>query len=412
MTLDEAVDRALMNNKSLKAAAFDTTAVVFDNYRARSYRYPSLSINSKARFISELQSITTSLFSKEIGSKEQYQTDVTLSVPIFTGGKISSRIRMTKEQLAASRLQFSTIRLQTIHVSKDVYYQLMAADVSVKATEASMVRLDIIRQNVENLYQSGLADSLDILETMLAYETGSRSLSDMKTNFINASDVLKNVIGETNLSIEIVPSKALEIPTKPAYSSQTLSGVAGRPELSRLVHVIKAADEAASERRAAYFPNISGFAGYSYGMPNQDMFNKSWNDYFSAGISLNWSFNLGRETSYAVKSARAKASSLEMSYRAMEEALVLKAKIAYNNTLKSFSSYEIVQRELQFARRKYALAQQKQKEGNLSVNRLLEMEAELTTAEKRYEASIISFYRAENDFLYAIGSDKTTGVTP
>jgi outer membrane protein TolC len=55
------------------------------------------------------------------------------------------------------------------------------------------------------------------------------------------------------------------------------------------------------------------------------------------------------------------------------------------------------------------LAEDKQKAGQMTVNRLLELEAELTETEQQFEAARLKYFAAVTDYLYAVGSDAIWG---
>ena len=87
----------------------------------------------------------------------------------------------------------------------------------------------------------------------------------------------------------------------------------------------------------------------------------------------------------------------------------LMRRVAINNLDHAYRIIEIIEAEVARARKKFELARRKQQEGHLTVNRLLEMEEELTGAELQYRASIIQYYLAETDYLYSVGSPNIYG---
>ena len=70
----------------------------------------------------------------------------------------------------AARANVETRRLETGYQTRRAYLGLMLADVTLKSVQASQKRLDIIKTDIQNLFDNGLADSTDILETDLAYQ--------------------------------------------------------------------------------------------------------------------------------------------------------------------------------------------------------------------------------------------------
>lgn len=407
LTLESAITRALDTDAGLKASGFERSSAEFRMKQASSSRYPVISLDAKARFVNKVQSISTPLFSKEIGSKENYQMDATISVPLYTGGKIGSRIDMTANQYNALDMAWQSKRMETAYRCRRAYFALLAAQAQGEAVAASEQRIRVVATDVKNLHDAGMADSLDLLETDLAREEIRMQISAAETNKQNAAEALKKLIGQFDLHLQKLDS--LPYPQKPMVSDEEVAGLLKRPELEQLSYMELAAQDAVMVSRAGYFPDISTFAGYSYGKPNQDIFNKSWNDYFSAGVLLSWRFNLGGKTRHSVSEAKAAVHQAASQHKDVKEALLLNARTALNRMNQAYDDCEIIARELQIARRKFDLASQKRASGVLSVNRLLEIEAELTSVEKKGDAAIAAFYSAQADFLYAIGSERLYG---
>jgi outer membrane protein TolC len=281
----------------------------------------------------------------------------------------------------------------------------MLAEASVRTARASLERLAIIDRDLHNLYQSGLADSVDILDAMLALEKGRQVVEQQETIYRNASLALATLIG-LDAAGGLVPNEAVEPPSSPDVSD---SAAITRYEISQIDRRIRAAELGAGLSQAEYYPSVSGFGGYSVGKPNRDMFEKSWNDYFSAGVVLTWAINTGGTTGKAVAAARQTALSARMARAELLEALRLQSQTARNNLEQAFRTVQVIANERDIARRQYRLAGDQQRAGQLSVNRLLELETSLTTTEQQYQAALIQYYLADGDYLYAVGSPKIFG---
>jgi outer membrane protein TolC len=93
----------------------------------------------------------------------------------------------------------------------------------------------------------------------------------------------------------------------------------------------------------------------------------------------------------------------------LDESLRLLVATSANEGRLAYRSLKRAQEEFQVSRRKYRLAFQKRQAGALTVNRLLEVEAELTAAEQLYQAARVGYYLAINEYLYAIGSEDIYG---
>lgn len=410
LSLEDAIARALKHSYTVKAAAHDSVGASYQLKAARSDRYPTLSLEAVSYAVDEIPSFTLPLPnapSLELGSKETHQADFKLSLPLFTGGKIDGNIDRYHAITQAAQANLETRRLETGYQTRKAYLNLMLADVALQSVQASQKRLDIIKTDIQNLYDNGMADSTDILETELAYQKILLQVDYQTTMRTNATAVLNKLIG-IDQTDNIVPSEPLPTPpenTAILSSKDTLA----RPELRALEANLIAAENISRLATADYFPNLSAYGGYSVGKPNKDMFNKKWNDYLSVGLALNWSFNLGGKKIHNKSYADQAVHSLEMTLSETSEAFALMAKTARENLQYTLNAHDISRREYDIARRQFALAQEQQKAGKISVNRLLEKEEELRIAEQAFEASKINYHLARTEYYFAVGSNEIYG---
>jgi len=161
--------------------------------------------------------------------------------------------------------------------------------------------------------------------------------------------------------------------------------------------------------RSAYFPTISAYGGYSYGKPNLDFFNNTWNDYFTIGTQLNWSFNVGRKEYNEVQRAKHSSRAVRRERDEVAKRLKRETQLALENLRLAYQRYETAQQSHRISLDSYRLAIQKHRRGLLSSNRLLEIETDLREAEAALAVSLVDFYITESAYYYSIGSDKLKG---
>lgn len=407
LSLSDAITRALDYNFGIKASVFDSAAANSVHQEALAARLPTLSLDTRTGLVDNIPEADFGFKKIELGMKETYQADFKLSLPLFTGGKITSSIRIARENILAEKAVLESERLVTAFDCRKAYLQLLLTDASLKIAKASKERISIIRQNVQNMYETGLADSIDILEAALAVEQVKENLDRQEANYRIALNSLRNLTGLDSRTVVNVTEVAQPL-TEPRYSSKEDLQI-NRPELKQLQHLVQLAEHSVSSSQADYFPTLSGYAGYSVGKPNRDMFNKDWDSYFNCGLTLNWRFNLGRQTLRRTEAARQQAEAAKAKYSDMRNNLDLLTESAFENLGHALNLISITAREFDIAGRRFKLAEDKQKAGRLTINRLLEMEADLTATEQRYQSIIIQYYLAETELLYAIGSPKIFG---
>lgn len=409
LALKDAIAMALNHSYSIKGAQFDSMAAIFDYEAARAQQYPTLGLNAVSFYKSKLQKLELPFASEELGSKENYQADFKLSQLLFAGGRVSNQIKMLQANAELKNHGLEAEKLGAAYLARRAYLNLMMTISVFESARASLTRVEIIKKDVMNLQKAGMADSVDILDAETAYQTGVGMQAEKETARANASILLSQIIGASSEQ-EIVPVENLSEPDSSGIQARESTGPKlNRPELKGLDSRINSANFMVGLNKAAYFPNLSGYVGYSVGMPNQDQFNRTWNDYFNVGLALSWEFNFGGKVRNLALSAKNAVFSARMAKSKLEESLLMERDVTLQNLKFSYQAYAIAKREFEISTDKFRLAKERQRMGQMSVNRLLELEAELTTTEQMYHTSIINYYLSETEYLYVTGAERIYG---
>lgn len=408
LTLEDAISRAQKHSFAVQGVRHDSAAAALTYEAAVRDRFPTLSLSAQSFYISNLQKITVGLINRTIGSKENYLTDLTLSMPLYTGGRLSNGIGVRDYNRRAASMQLEAERMSIAYQTRRAYLTVLNSGALVKSAQASLDRVNVVYRNVSNLYDNGMADSLDLLEAELAVESARQHVRLARTEEKNARVMLFQLLGDPPDTAVILPEEVPE-PDLTVYGEVSRSREFDRPELQQLGYVIHAADKASRIQLGGYLPTVSGFVGYSYGKPNKDIFGNTWNDYFTGGVTLNWNLNIAGKTSKDVDAAREKAASARMARKEMLDNLQKQRNMALNSVSHAYETVGNYRTEYDISRRQYDLAKAQQEAGRLTVNRLLELETDLTAAEQHYRSSIFTYYLAEADLLYAVGSPRIFG---
>jgi outer membrane protein len=410
ISLSEAVALSLHESSAVRSARHDSLAAHMSYAAARALRFPDINLSATSTFKNEIPTLDISVppihLSREIGSKDVYQANLEISQPLFTGGLLSNSIGAAREQSLAGAEALRAEEMATVFECRQTYLNAVATASGLAGARASLGRLEIARSDVENLFKAGLADSIDILEAELALEKGRSSVAEQEVAHSVALVRLRSLIGVDSRE-DLVLTEQIEAPPQPVTAMSAPE--TRRPEVRRLEHLERAADFAYRTARAGYYPSLAGFATYSVGRPNQDLFDNKWNDYVMAGLRLSWDFNLADRTGRSARAAAERARSARAARSDLIDQLERARAAALEQTGYALGNVKRLARQVDLASRQYALAGARQREGTLPLNRLLEMEAELTVLDRQYRAALAGYYLAETEYLYAIGSPRLFG---
>lgn len=405
LTLEQALRLAEAHSYRLKQARAGTQSAESGKSAARLERLPTLSASATARYTENVPALSVEImpgttFYRELGTNENYQTDLTVSVPLYTGGRISSAIDLANanlaywqalEQIDLDRLYYQT-RLD--------YFGLHQAFAQRETAKASLSRAQVINNDVASRFNAGVADSVDLLESKLALTRAEFAVTQADLNIRSRQIQLLTRLG-LETSEEIKPADAL---TEPQQVARIADNTIERPELAAASASIGMRQAQMNLEKAEYFPTLSGYANYNYGKPGYDMFADEWKDNFTVGAQLNWSFNLGNKTGARKRSASQNLEAARHYREDINETLNRDALLSLEQLRLAYEKYRSASDQHNLTARNFQLARAAHREGALSANRLLEIEAVLTEAEFSLVTARIDFYLAQSQYFYTIGS--------
>lgn len=407
ISLKEALVLAQENAFEVKAAYHDSLAAEQGLRAAKSAWYPTLGVLGGAFALHPQDPIGTGPLQIDPDWNSIYMANFRLTYPIYTGGRRPNEIGRQRENLRAESADLASARLANAHETRQAYIGLLIADRMLGAAEASYRRVSVICTHVQNLFAAGVADSIDVLETEISLRAARRMVEEMHTRERNASARLASILA-VPVDQTIVPTEAVPEPAPPsskASGAAAAPDVSGRPELLALDHRISAAQYQRAIVKSGLLPAVSGLGGYALVRPDLGIGEAQWQDIWWVGLNLSWDINLGGQERAQSGQALEAIRSLEMTRLDARDSLALQATIARNNIEEAYAIYGLSREELGIAERRFALAEDKQKAGGMTVNALLELEAELAQTEQQFEAARLKYFAAVTDYLYAVGSD-------
>ncbi len=321
--------------------------------QAESVRWPSLELTSKAFIQDEPQNfifpsstfivppISTPQFTIPIPpvtipaqnvkllDNKIILTDLTLTYPLFTGGKISSVIDQVEHSilLAKNNVQLTESEL-TFNVKK-TYYALILTEQLLQIGTDAFNRFEATYNLTESLYQtgSGTVNKIDFLKNKMSLETFRGIVSELKSKNELAKSGLKYYLGiDLNSDLTIKDSSlefAYSIPDENETQEKMLSTNLYLNSLDIASNIYEAKiDEAQSD----YYPSFALFGNYenlinSYDAGYATPQNKN---VWRVGLGLKLSLFNGFRTAGKVEENEAELKGIKLQKTFVEESLRMK----------------------------------------------------------------------------------------
>ncbi|MBU3971553.1 MAG: TolC family outer membrane protein, partial [Alphaproteobacteria bacterium] len=159
---DNALDVALMDNPSIRAAGYSLRAAEANVAAAKAEYMPS------ARLTASYGGSTADLGNlNDIADETRFQAGATISVPLFTGGLNSSRVAQALERANVAQISVEGERRSTLQAVSSAYAQSISARATLQAGEEAVRAATVAAEGVRQEAQVGLRTTLDVLNQEL-----------------------------------------------------------------------------------------------------------------------------------------------------------------------------------------------------------------------------------------------------
>jgi len=409
ITLEQAIQRALVSNPSLSASRETLAASGYRVGEARAGYLPQASVtagykratsnsasppyisSSAASSSAAGTSIQKIIARDSMSSYDNWNAGLTLTQTLYDFGKTGGAFDAAKASERASRADLAA-SVETLYLTvTQAFFTVLATQEAVSAadeTKRQMEKhLDIARAQVA----AGVRPKIDI--TRAESDLAAANLASMKAKNANqiARVTLNNAMGtEENIDYAVerpARGEALPVPDTETAVKEALST---RPDYRSLKEKIQASEGALKTARSGYFPSFGANGGLNYvGYKIPDM---AYN--WTVGVTLSWNAFSGLYTMNAVREAEANIRVLEATVRSMELAIrseIESAILAYREAVERLTPSKAL---LQSARETLGLAEGRYSAG---VGNLIEV----TDAQAVYTQGQTGLIQAEYDLEVA-----------
>ena len=183
--VDDAFTVAEQNSPVLRGQQFTEQASRARVAGARAERMPTVTWRTTFGFSGDVHPYDSDLWSRNV------QTSATISVPLFTGGLTSSRIRQSVERNNVDKINIETQRRVVLQTITQFWNQLIAARANIGSTAEQVRAAAIAAEGTRQEQQVGLRTTLDVLNAEQELRAAQLAqVSAARDEYVAASTVL------------------------------------------------------------------------------------------------------------------------------------------------------------------------------------------------------------------------------
>lgn len=395
LNLAESIELALKNNQTIAQSLEDREVARWQYKNARRQSGPTLSYNfSGSRY-------GASASGSPMQTGNDFNNSLTLSMPIYHGGRLKNQRRQTLYALDSAELNLEdtkqAIKLQTTQA----YYEILRCRdmMNVREEEVNALQEHLNKSTIR--YREGVVAKSDILASTV-------SLADAKQNYVTARGEyeksmanLNNIIGlptETPLLIRDEMNYTTYEPTEENCVEYALEN---RPDYFSAEYAIKQAEAAMKIAEAGRKPTID--ASISKSAESDRIFKSDRSRNWQAGLTLQWNIFDNGVTSAGVNEMRARLKKTQSIATQIADSIRLEVHNAYIDLRTAEENISTTQIAVSRAEEDYHLAQVRYVEGvgmNLEV---IDAQEKLTQARTNYFSALYSYYLSKASLEKAMG---------
>jgi len=393
LTLEEAIQLAIENNKDIKVSYLNTEKSSAAVREAFGYALPSIDASADfSHFLKKplmpfpdfgalLTNATYSiLFDENVIPRDDskfvpvetqlqsfalnnaYTASLTLTQILFSSA-VFEGIGATKTYYELSKAELNNTVSKTVLSVQKAFYGVLLAKAVLDITNASFTNAQENFNNVKALYSEGMVSEFDMLQAEVQVENIRPVLLSIENLLLTANNGLKIVIGidqteEVDVSGEITID-SIDINNEDELIQEAL---ASNFDIKSL-NLKKQVDEAFIQLDVSeYWPTLAAFGNYTYA-GSSDALNFQNYDYSTVGLSLTFNLWQGNRTKNAVEQSTITFKQTEEQLLLLKDYTILGVKSKVQELRRVKSLIEVQERTVKLAQRAYDISKIRYQEG-------------------------------------------------
>ena len=398
LTLQQSIDMALANNRTIKESAEDQAAAYWTHREARRQAGPTLSWSGTAYYRSgHWNNATTQAAGDLVG----YNTDrafgntVSVGFPLYTGGRIENTIEAAELGRDAADLTLEATRQGIKQQTTSAYFQILQFRNLIQVNKEAVDTLQAHLDNVNAQYRVGTVAKSDVVRSQVELANQQQALVNAQNNYDVAVATFNNIVGLPTDTI--VDAKEDLSYTKYDISLPRCTDYAliHRPDGIAMERAWKRAEAQMKAAKAGYRPQVNAvvsrtWAGDTPFSSDAVKLNET-NDGTNTGLQMQWSIFDNNVTEAQVQQAKASMRKAEQKLYETQETIQLDVRKAYLNLLAAEQNIHTTKVAVDQAQEDYKIAQVRYSAGvgtNLDV---MDAESKLIQTQTTYITALYNY---------------------
>jgi len=404
LTIDESIKIALENNPSIMIAEEKVNDAKQSVYQALGSALPSVSLQGTHIADEKVQVIQNPFApgTLTLDFTMDYQYDVRVSQPLFTGGKIALGTLMARKGLDLMQSQYENERNNLAFNVIQAYLGMLVTQQFLEVANEGYETAQEFYEISKLLYEQGMISKLDLLQA----EVQAANLLPQKTQAENgvtmAAAGLKMLLGLESEQ-EIVLTDAMTYnPGKYDLDKLRVKALTNRAELKQMDLSKALSSMNVNMARADFLPVVGLSYSYSKSGNDLDLYD-DWDDSYMVAVGLSYDLFRGGTRFSKVRQARIAERQTNYGYEALRDGIQLEVEQVYLRLMEAEKNILSQEKTVGQAEEAARLAKIQFREGTITNLQANQIQINLTAAKANYLQALFNYTLAEASIKKAIG---------
>jgi outer membrane protein TolC len=409
LSLDEAIEIALKQNKNILVAKLSVQKAESQVTEAYGSAMPSVSFNAGFNHNIQLpvfffpSPITGEVAPLRIGQTNVYSMTAQVQQVLFNGA-VFTAVQSSKLYTDAATAQLDAAVAEVVTETKKKYYQAIAASAYFNVAQSTLDNVKKTRETISALFAEGLVAEFDKIRADVAVANVEPIVIEAASGKYAAQAALQTYLS-LDMSDTLVVSADLlpEIEDAPNPDDALVKALEANYDLKALNLQIEVAKKMIDIQASDYYPTLAAFGQWQQQGQSDNL--NDWRSATSSLVGLNFSMNLfnGLRTKAKVEQSELDVATALQRKSQISDLIKLQTRTIINQLSSAKARITAQASTVSQAQRGFDISQIRYKEGTGSLLEISDAETALSRAQVNEISARLDYHTTKADY------DRVTG---
>lgn len=327
----------------------------------------------------------------------------TLSMPLYTGGRIENQIERAEYNLNTADLTLEYARQNVRYQTAEAYYQVLQRNAEIKVQQEAVNYLQSHLETVQTQYEVGTVAKADVLSTAVQLADYKRQLNSAWGNYESAVATLNNVMGIPVDTVLVTDEELNNDPYPISEEDCMIYAIEHRPDGLAAEYAVRMATAEVGVTKSGYRPTVNAIARGILVGENPFQSNHNAQEYWQIGLNLEWNIFDNGITAAQVNQAKSAERKAESQKLQRIDQIKLEVHNAYIAILTAAKNVEVSSSAVSEAEDAYEIAKVRYTEGVDTNLNVMDAQTKLAQAKNNYYSALYNFNVSKAKMEQVIG---------